>query len=162
LVQESVRLAALCSGEIRTTSYLLHPPLLDEVGLNSALRWYAEGFSKRSGIAVDLQVPESPVRFDEEIELSLFRVVQEALTNVHRHSGSATARIAFEIATNVAILQISDGGVGIDPDKLRLFREGHANLGVGISGMRDEFDSWEANWCWSQVPAEPTCVCKSR
>jgi signal transduction histidine kinase len=137
LVDQCMQLAGQCSGEIRTTSYLLHPPLLDEAGLASALRWYADGFTKRSNIAVNLALPEKPRRFSAEVELSLFRVVQEALTNIHRHSESPTASIRFSVNDSQIDLEIADAGRGIGPEKLRLFREGHSNFGVGIAGMRE-------------------------
>lgn len=137
LLEECVQLAGQCTGEIRTTSYLLHPPLLDEIGLSSALRWYADGFTKRSGIAVALTLPETPQRFAPEMELSLFRVVQEALVNIHRHSGSTTASIRLDHTNGKVTLEVADQGKGIDPETLRLFHEGHSNLGVGISGMRE-------------------------
>ncbi len=137
LVSECSTLASQCSGEIRTTSYLLHPPLLDEVGLASALRWYADGFTRRSGIVVNLSLPEKPTRFAPEVELALFRVVQEALTNIHRHSGSTMASINFSSKAGSVELQIVDDGHGFEAEQLRLFGEGHANLGVGISGMRE-------------------------
>jgi PAS domain S-box-containing protein len=137
LISESVTLAGQCSEEIRTTSYLLHPPLLDEVGLGSALRWYADGFTKRSGIAVTLNADETRRRFPAELELSLFRVVQEALTNIHRHSQSSSALIRFACDDSKIELEISDEGRGIDAERLRLFREGHSNVGVGLAGMRE-------------------------
>jgi len=81
--------------EIRTTSYLLHPPMLDENGLASALRWYTEGLAERSGLSIELNIPENLERFAPEVELAIFRLVQECLTNIHRHSGSKTAVIPY-------------------------------------------------------------------
>jgi signal transduction histidine kinase len=137
LIEECSKLASQCSGEIRTTSYLLHPPLLDEVGLPSAVRWYADGFAKRSGVKVRVAAPDDRRRFSAEVELSLFRVVQESLTNIHRHSGSETASISMEANAEEIRLEIADEGTGLDADELRRFREGHSNLGVGMAGMRE-------------------------
>ncbi len=118
--------------EIRTLSYLLHPPLLDEVGLLSAMRWYAEGFAKRSGIVVELDVPAHLGRLPREIEIALFRVVQESLTNVHRHSGSPTVRIQIQRPDGELTLRVEDHGRGM-PGELQ--EAGRA--GVGIMGMRE-------------------------
>jgi two-component system NarL family sensor kinase len=118
--------------EIRTLSYLLHPPLLDELGLASALRWYVRGFENRSGIAVALTVKEGFGRLPAAAESALFRIVQEGLTNIHRHSGSATAQIHLARSADQVVLEIRDRGHGM-PD------QGSADpalLGVGVSGMR--------------------------
>ena len=122
------------SREIRTLSYLLHPPLLDEVGLDSALRWYVDGFSERSKIKVDIDLPVME-RLPREIELVLFRVVQESLTNVHRHSGSSTAGIRLTRFENLVQVEITDGGKGISTEK-QLGLAG-AKTGVGVRGMEE-------------------------
>ncbi len=101
------------SKEIRTLSYLLHPPLLDEVGLESAIRWYVDGFSERSKISVELILPPRMERLPRDLELVLFRVVQESLTNVHRHSGSESAKIRVTRSPDLVGLEISDRGKGI-------------------------------------------------
>jgi two-component system, NarL family, sensor kinase len=121
--------------EIRTLSYLLHPPLLDEAGLVSALRWYSDGFSKRSGIEVDLVAARDFGRLPSEVETALFRVVQECLTNIYRHSGSETAHIRLERGEGQVRLVVRDSGrgMGVEADG-----EGVAEgvgLGVGILGM---------------------------
>lgn len=121
--------------ELRTLSYLLHPPLLDEAGLASALQWYVSGFSERSKIKVGLMLPEDLPRFQSEIELVIFRVVQECLTNVHRHSGSPTAQINLTYSGNVITLEISDKGKGISPE--RLWERTAPRAGVGVSGMEE-------------------------
>ena len=92
------------SREIRTISHLLHPPLLDVAGLASALRWYADGFSERSNIKVDVEIPADFGRLPDELEIAIFRIVQECLTNVHRHSGSATAAIRVHQDGNTLII----------------------------------------------------------
>ncbi len=121
--------------EIRTTSYLLHPPLLDECGLASALNWYIEGVAKRSGIAIKLDIADDVGRLPSEIELAIFRLVQEGLTNIHRHSDSKTASIRiFQESENLHV-EVSDQGKGIPPDRLAEIRAGGS--GVGIRGMRE-------------------------
>ncbi len=113
LALDAQQLSEELSKEIRTLSYLLHPPLLDEVGLVSAIRWYVEGFSKRSKIQVELELPEDLGRLSRELELVIFRVVQESLTNVHRHSRSPWARIHLTRSPNSLEFEICDHGVGI-------------------------------------------------
>src|SRR6185369_12754094 len=120
--------------EIRTLSYLLHPPLLDQSGLVSALQWYAEGFSKRSGIYVDV-IAEPIGRLSSDVETALFRVVQEALTNVRRHSCSETASIRLERRTGEVKLEIKDRGRGLPAIK-ESRSDGLLELGVGIPGMK--------------------------
>jgi PAS domain S-box-containing protein len=121
--------------EIRTLSYLLHPPILDEAGLVSALRWYVDGFSKRSGIDVGLVVTREFDRLPREVEADLFRIVQESLSNVHRHSGSNTASVRLEKQATQVVVQIRDDGHGMQRDKTRLEAD-ESTLGVGIPGMR--------------------------
>lgn len=135
VVSESLALAEQCSQEIRTVSYLLHPPLLDELGLVSALRSYARGFTQRTGIPVELKIQEIG-RLPRDIEITVFRIVQEALTNVHRHSGSAKAEVRLLRDPFSVKVQVNDEGKGIPPESLHLLGEG-ANLGVGIAGMRE-------------------------
>jgi PAS domain S-box-containing protein len=135
LAAESQQLSDDLSKEIRTLSYLLHPPLLDEAGLVYALRWYVEGFSERSKIKVDLQLPEDLGRLPNDLELVIFRVVQESLTNIHRHSGSASARIHLTRSENAVEFEISDQGKGIPQEK-----QGEMNAarsGLGVRGMQE-------------------------
>jgi PAS domain S-box-containing protein len=130
---------ALCEQslqEIRTLSYLLHPPLLDQAGLVSALQWYVEGFIKRSGIYVDLLVFQDIGRLPSEIEMALFRIVQESLTNIRRHSGSSTASIRLEKKPDEIVLQIKDQGSGMRTHELSEPEDEISELGVGIPGMR--------------------------
>ena len=135
LAAESQQLTEALSREIRTFSYLLHPPLLDEVGLRSALQWYVDGFAERSKIKVDLKVPKDLGRLPRDLELVIFRVVQESLTNIHRHSGSASASIQLASAGNSVDLEISDAGKGISPDRQRELNT--ARSGVGVRGMEE-------------------------
>jgi signal transduction histidine kinase len=136
-ISDSLDLANLCTAEIRTISYLLHPPLLDEMGLASALGWYVEGFSERSGIRVDLDYPKDFGRLPREIETVLFRVVQQGLANIHRHSGSQVARIRLEADAENVRVEICDEGRGIDPEILKGMDAGRRLMGVGIAGMRE-------------------------
>jgi signal transduction histidine kinase len=121
--------------EMRTLSYLLHPPFLDELGLAAALRWYVAGFSERSGIKVNLDMPEYSRRASGDVETVLFRVVQECLANIHRHSGSAMARIRLSSDASTVKLDVEDNGRGVS---IKTLESGEAqNLGVGILGMRE-------------------------
>jgi len=135
LAAEAKQLSDDLSKEIRTLSYLLHPPLLDEAGLKSALRWYVEGFSERSQIKVDLELPEDLGRLPTEVELVVFRVVQESLTNVHRHSGSPSATVRLTRSSAAVEFEISDRGKGIPPERLREMAA--AKVGVGVRGMEE-------------------------
>jgi signal transduction histidine kinase len=110
---ENARLVEQISSEIRTMSHLLHPPLLDEVGLASALKWYVDGFSQRSKIAVDLRIGSNFNRLSSDLEIALFRVVQECLTNVHRHSGSQNAEVHLGQGDGFVFLQVCDFGKGV-------------------------------------------------
>jgi signal transduction histidine kinase len=121
-----------CTADIRTMSHLLHPPLLEEMGFASAARWYVEGFTERSGIAVELELPERFDRLSQPVEMVLFRVLQESLTNVHRHSGSKRARIHLSMDPTNVVLTIQDQGRGFGQ---RL--EEPTKMGVGIAGMRE-------------------------
>jgi signal transduction histidine kinase len=135
-LEETLKITEEAVREIRTFSYLLHPPLLDVTGLQSALRWYVEGYSKRSGIQVELDLPEGRGRMAKEVELTLFRIVQEALTNIHRHSGGGRATICMRRTTKELSLAISDDGRGMDAETLKKVKREGAVLGVGIAGMK--------------------------
>jgi signal transduction histidine kinase len=135
-VSDSVVLVNDMSRDIRTISYLLHPPLLDEAGLASALRWYIRGFAERSGIEVDLELADDFERLPREMETAIFRLVQECLTNIHRHSESPTATIRFVHSNSEVRIEVQDQGKGIPPDKkLELLSAG--TPGVGLRGMRE-------------------------
>jgi PAS domain S-box-containing protein len=134
---ESLDLARQCVREIRTVSYLLHPPLLDELGLASALRWYTDGFAKRSGVRIDLDLPAKLDRLPRDAETALFRIVQEGLTNIHLHSRSATARIRIAREGNQITLTLRDKGRGIPAKILEEPADNIQGLGVGIVGMRE-------------------------
>ena len=134
LVNQSIELNDEMSRQLRTMSYLLHPPLLDEVGLPSALRWYTEGFAERSAIKVDLQVSDGFDRLPQEMEIAIFRVVQECLTNIHRHSGSPTASVRLNRTDDAVDVEISDTGQGIASDRVRGDR---IVSGVGLMGIEE-------------------------
>ena len=129
-------LAEQLSSEIRTISYLLHPPMLDEMGLLSALAWYVEGFAKRSNVDVKLEIPAEMDRLPQDYELTLFRIVQESLTNIHRHSGSSTALIRLACKPSEVVLEIRDQGHGINEETKARLSSGES-VGVGLRGMRE-------------------------
>jgi PAS domain S-box-containing protein len=135
-IQESVGLVQELSRELRTISHLLHPPLLDEVGLASGLRSYLEGFTERSKIRVDLELPEDLGRLQQDSETAIFRIVQECLTNIHRHSESPVARIRIRRTDSEVSLEVEDRGKGIPPEKRQAMDSG-GTAGVGIRGMRE-------------------------
>jgi signal transduction histidine kinase len=132
-LNDSLSLVKTVLQEVRTISYLLHPPLLDDAGLESALRWFVDGFVERSNIAVTLELPPDLGRLPMEVETALFRVVQESLTNIHRHSGSVSASIRVVREQTKIRLEISDKGRGMSPN-LHL---SESRPGVGISGMQE-------------------------
>jgi PAS domain S-box-containing protein len=121
--------------EIRTTSYLLHPPMLDESGLSSALRWYIDGLVERSGLSIELNIPDTLGRLAPEVELAIFRLVQECLTNIHRHSGSKTAVIRITREPDKIYAEVQDHGKGISKERLAEVQS--QGVGVGIRGMRE-------------------------
>jgi two-component system, NarL family, sensor kinase len=140
LVSDVVALADQAIEEIRTTSYLLHPPLLDEVGFSCAAEWFVEGFAKRSGIDVTLDLATEGDRLPMTIETALFRVLQESLTNVHRHSKAERASVCFQREDQTAILEVRDFGCGIPAERLAQLRETGAQTGVGLAGMRERLN----------------------
>ena len=136
-VSDVVQLADQAIEEIRTMSYLLHPPLLDEVGFACAAEWYIEGFAKRSGINVRADIGNSRERLPQSVEIALFRVLQESLTNIHRHSGASDASVHFRHEVDAVVLEIRDFGRGIPEERLRLLHGMTAETGVGLAGMRE-------------------------
>jgi signal transduction histidine kinase len=110
---------------------------LDEAGFCSAAKWYLEGFAQRSGLEVKMDLPEDKSRLPRPIELGLFRVLQESLTNIHRHSGSSRAEIALKVFSDKVILEVRDFGKGIPHELLRNFQSKGTNFGVGLAGMRE-------------------------
>jgi signal transduction histidine kinase len=136
LLTETVDLTERSMMEVRTISHLLHPPLLDEVGLESATRWYADGFAKRCALKVSLDLDHITNRLPKEVELALFRVLQESLSNVHRHASAASIEVILTCSTGHIVLSVIDDGRGISSEVLTRFRSGRAS-GVGLAGMRE-------------------------
>ena len=140
---ESTRLVDQCVREIRTLSYVMHPPLLDDIGLVPALRWYAEGFASHSGVAVDVEAPPALGRLTQELETALFRIVQEFLVNVHRHNGSESVCIQVARLADAVTLSIEDrraraaAVMGPAPELTEGLTEAELQAGVGIMSMRE-------------------------
>lgn len=130
LVADCLTLAEGVGRELSTHAYLLHPPLLDERGLGAALRWLVSGFAKRSGLAVEIEIDPRVGRLPAALELTIFRVVQESLTNVHRHAKSPTAGVGLRVEDDAIVVEVRDAGCGLP-------REGEDCIGVGIAGMRE-------------------------
>jgi signal transduction histidine kinase len=136
-LQDCLKLLDDTIAETRTISHLLHPPLLDEAGLNSACRWFVEGFGKRSGINVNLDIHDGAARLPEATELVLFRVLQESLTNVHRHSGAKRADVSLQTTGHNVILRVRDYGNGMPAAVVQSLREDGSGGGVGLAGMTE-------------------------
>ena len=134
---EADQLMLQCISEVRTLSYLLHPPTMDAAGFASAARWYVEGFGQRSGLDVTLDVPSDLGRLPDAIELALFRVLQETLTNVHRHSGASTAHVLILDDAEQVVLEVKDNGHGIPDEVLTHFHTTGSGMGVGLAGIRE-------------------------
>jgi PAS domain S-box-containing protein len=130
------RLAEELLREIRTTSYELYPPMLEEVGLTSAVPWYLDGVMERGGIETTVEFSPGFERPTRDTELAIFRVIQESLTNVRRHSGSRTAKVCLVMNDHEYELEVSDEGKGIRPEILEAFHEARGKLGVGLRGMQ--------------------------
>ena len=137
LVTDVADLADQAIEELRTMAYLLHPPLLDEVGFACAAEWYIEGFAKRSGVNLSMEIATHHERMPRSMETALFRVLQESLTNVHRHSKAAHVTVCFRHQFEKVILEIRDDGCGIEGERLVRLRETSAETGVGLAGMRE-------------------------
>jgi PAS domain S-box-containing protein len=134
-IRSAEELVQHLSKEIRTTSYLLHPPMLDETGIPSALSWYVQGLEERSGLKIGLRIPDNFGRLPSEMELLIFRLVQECLTNIHRHSGSKTAQIEIAREGENVHVAVQDQGAGMSPQRLAEIQS--HGTGVGIRGMRE-------------------------
>lgn len=137
-LEEAAEVTKTCTSEIRTISHLLHPPLLDELGLGSAIHWYVEGFAARSGIQTQIEMPEELGRLGNDVEIVLFRVLQESLTNIHRHSRSKTATVRMGADSRQAWLEVQDQGQGQgDGNGNGAVSSEPFRAGVGITGMRE-------------------------
>ena len=146
LLADSLRLAGDTVRELRTQSYLLHPPLLDERGLKAALRWFVQGFTERSGIAVEIEIDAQFPRLHEQLEMTIFRVIQESLSNVRRHARSATAAVRVALEGGWVTLEIRDRGCGMP-------RDDGDGMGVGIAGMRERL--WQLGGSLTVAPNDP-------
>jgi len=136
ILSECRQLLDQCTNETRTLSHLLHPPLLDEVGFASAATSYVQEFARRSGIEIDISV-DLPNRLQADTEILLFRVLQESLTNIHRHAGSRRAEIRAGIEGKEVSLEIRDHGQGIPAEVLESFKTSGNGVGVGLAGIRE-------------------------
>jgi signal transduction histidine kinase len=136
-LEVSLELVEQSASELRTMAYLLHPPGLDDFGLGAALRWYANGFSTHSGIKVEVDIATEDTRFSRDIEIAVFRIVQEALTNIVRHSGSRIARIALRQQDEDLEVEVSDAGHGMVSDVMERMSSGKTVPGIGIAGIRE-------------------------
>jgi len=136
-VKESINLVEQLSKELRTVSYLLHPPLLDEAGLPSAIRWYVEGFSERSKIPVDLEITPDFGRLSHELEMTLFRIIQECLTNIHRHANGQGATVHIGRSVEEVLVEVQDNGKGFGGWSAGQSSSKTVREGVGIRGMRE-------------------------
>jgi signal transduction histidine kinase len=141
-LEEASSLMEQGMAEARTLSHLLHPPLLDEMGFRAAAEWYVNGFSQRSKIEVKLIAPQNLDNIPKDVELVLFRVLQEALANIHRHSGSTRAEVRIAAATGRVAMEVEDWGKGIAPALLADFRR-KIGTGVGLAGMRERVDDFD-------------------
>lgn len=136
-LSECLQLVEQSLNETRTLSHLLHPPLLDEAGFASAARWYVEGFARRSGLQVEVEIPTNLPRLHSSLELCLFRILQESLTNVHRHSGCTQVSVKAQFDSHAITLTVTDNGRGIPPERLRELRDTSVGVGIGLAGMRE-------------------------
>jgi PAS domain S-box-containing protein len=136
-LSECLQLVEQSLNETRTLSHLLHPPLLDEAGFGSAARWYVEGFARRSGLQVEVEIPSDLPRLHSSLELCLFRILQESLTNVHRHSGCTQVSVKAQFDSHAITLTVTDNGRGIPPERLRELRDTNVGVGIGLAGMRE-------------------------
>ena len=158
LVLESIALSNDVNKEIRTLSYLLHPPLLDELGLSSAVEWFAQGFENRTGIRVGVDIPSSFARLAPDAEVALFRVVQESLANVHRYSGSAAAYVRARSDAGEVRLDVGDFGKGMSKESKKADRGTAAPLGVGIQGMTERVRQLSGRLQINSRPGKGTVV----
>jgi PAS domain S-box-containing protein len=156
LLADSNGLAAQCAQEIRSASYLLHPPLLEEAGVPAALRWYCEGAAGRTGLQVVMQISPNLGRLPAALETTIFRIAQESLNNIHRHSGSTVARIILSRGHQRVRLTVRDAGRGIPAERLALLNLAPASLGLGIAGMRERVHELGGRFAVLSSPAGTT------
>jgi PAS domain S-box-containing protein len=155
-LKSATEIAEIAIQEVRTISYLMYPPMLDEAGLGFALRWYAKGFEERSGIKLKVEIPENLERQSREIETTVFRIVQEALTNVHRYSGSRTATVRLACENGFIKTEVQDGGSGIP--RFHLVGGSQGPLGLGIQVMRERVNHLNGLFELNSIPGKGTTV----
>ena len=154
LAAECAEIVQRCLTETRTISHLLHPPLLDECGFGSATRLYVDGFSRRSGLTVNLDLPpDVEARLPQPVEIALFRAVQEALTNIHRHADASAVDVRLQFDSSCIRLEVKDNGKGIPPVLLNRLRDGTAGTGVGLAGMRERLRDLDGSM---EIDSRPT------
>jgi PAS domain S-box-containing protein len=158
VLAEAVMLSNECNQEIRTLSYVLHPPLLDELGLSCAVNWFTQGFESRTGIGVHVEIPSDLARLSPDAEVALFRVVQESLTNVHRYSESPTAFVRARAEGSEVRLEIGDSGKGMNEESTAQSRDSVVTLGVGIQGMRERIRQLSGRLDITSRPGKGTMV----
>ncbi|MGB2629371.1 MAG: CHASE3 domain-containing protein [Candidatus Acidiferrum sp.] len=161
-LQELQTIVSETLTETRTISHLLHPPLLDEMGFATAARWFIDGYAKRTGIQVRVDIPEEPKRLPRVLELTLFRVLQETLTNIHRHSKSKSAEVSYKVGNSEVALCICDFGIGISPEKLQAFNTDGSKVGIGLAGMRERVREQGGNLAVKSGPAGTTITAEFR
>jgi len=160
-LDECLHLTEDAIKEIRTISFLLHPPMLEEMGLKLVIPWYLDGFSKRSGIVATFEIEPELGRLPDEVELAFFRILQESLTNIHRHSGSHTARIRLHIKDGLASLEITDVGKGIPPGVLDESQPDNLSTqGVGLRGMSERMRQLGGNVLITSTPKGTTVAAR--
>jgi signal transduction histidine kinase len=147
--------------EVRTLSYLLHPPLLEEMGLQSAIQWYLDGFAERSNLELSFDHDLGFPRLSREVELAMFRVLQEALTNVHRHAGAKTAQVRLFKQGENAILEVKDDGQGMDPALFSRGRPRTMALGIGLRGMIERMHQLQGELEVFSTPQGTTVIAKA-
>jgi signal transduction histidine kinase len=136
-MQSNLTLLERCCRDVRTFSYMLHPPLFDELGLSAALKWYLEGYARDSGLKIDFQIDHDFGRLPPELEHTLLAVVQEGISNVRRHSGSASAAVRLTRDANGAYLEVEDHGSGLPAEVERTLATGAIDVGVGLTAIRE-------------------------
>jgi signal transduction histidine kinase len=136
-LEELAKLIQEAASQTRTISYLLHPPMLDDLGFASAAEWFIDGFTQRTGVAVSTHISAEAEHLPKELELALFRILQEALTNIHRHSKSSKAEVSVSVVSQEVTLIVSDYGKGIPAETLANFRKKGTHVGVGLAGMKE-------------------------
>jgi len=155
-LNDSLELVTECSREIRTLSHLLHPPLLEEAGLPSSLRWYVEGFAQRSNVEVELHISDDLGRLPMELEITLFRIVQESLTNVYKYADATRVQVIVKKSDDTIRLTVRDNGKGFRPDQLDL--NPNDKSGMGLMGMQERLRLVNGQFSVESEPGKGTII----